>query len=340
MEEKKQNIFFRLIKLFIWIAIIGGVIIYNNYSNFKTEKLITKNKIIEIKSGETIKDFSEKLNINYYFIKKYLSDNNKSDFGLLVGRFGIKKRFKYGRNYYLYANSYCGKRDGINNFRMMEYFDIDDYLTKKGLINSGEYISYSQNSEKIKALSKFYKFLNPDFITLEGYLYPDSYKLKYPLAINKLIIKQLDNFENKVYNKILSDKSSEEINKIINLASIVEKEEKSNSEKSTVAGILKKRLENNWNIGADITVCYPHSLTANECKMVISKYIREESEYNTRTMTGLPKTPIGNPQFSSITAVVNPNITEYWFYLHNTNTGKIYYGKTNAEHEANKKYLY
>ncbi|MDQ7008980.1 MAG: endolytic transglycosylase MltG [Candidatus Gracilibacteria bacterium] len=340
MEEKKQNIFFRLIKLFIWIAIIGGVIIYNNYSNFKTEKLITKNKIIEIKSGETIKDFSEKLNINYYFIKKYLSDNNKSDFGLLVGRFELKKDSNIEEIIISMQTPIAEKEIELTILEGWNIFDIDDYLTKKGLINSGEYISYSQNSEKIKALSKFYKFLNPDFITLEGYLYPDSYKLKYPLAINKLIIKQLDNFENKVYNKILSDKSSEEINKIINLASIVEKEEKSNSEKSTVAGILKKRLENNWNIGADITVCYPHSLTANECKMVISKYIREESEYNTRTMTGLPKTPIGNPQFSSITAVVNPNITEYWFYLHNTNTGKIYYGKTNAEHEANKKYLY
>ncbi len=74
--------------------------------------------------------------------------------------------------------------------------------------------------------------------------------------------------------------------------------------------------------------------------MVITKYIREKSEYNTRTMQGLPKTPIWNPQFSSINAVINPNNTEFWFYLHNTNSGKIYYWKTNAEHEANKKYLY
>jgi cell division protein YceG involved in septum cleavage len=79
-------------------------------------------------------------------------------------------------------------------------------------------------------------------------LYPDSYKIKYPIQINKLVIKQLDNFEQKVYNKILSEKSTDEIIKIVNLASIVEKEEKSNSEKPTVAGILKKRLENNWNI--------------------------------------------------------------------------------------------
>jgi len=79
-------------------------------------------------------------------------------------------------------------------------------------------------------------------------LYPDTYKIKYPVQINKLVIKQLDNFENKVYNKILSDKSSDEILKIVNLASIVEKEEKNSLEKSTVAGILKKRLNAGWKI--------------------------------------------------------------------------------------------
>jgi cell division protein YceG involved in septum cleavage len=68
------------------------------------------------------------------------------------------------------------------------------------------------------------------------------------LEINKLVIKQLNNFEEKVYNKILSDKNPNEIYEIVNLGSIVEKEEKSDKEKPTVAGILKKRFENNWNI--------------------------------------------------------------------------------------------
>ena len=336
--EKKQNIIFRLFKLIIWIAIIWWIIIYNNYSNFKTDILVKESIIIDIKDKETSKDLAEKLNINYYFLRQYLK--NKEDFNLLKWRFEIEENSNIDNILENMKKPLEEKQVEITILEWWNIFDIDEYLTNKSYIKKWEYISYAQNSEKIKALTKFYNFLSSDFITLEWFLYPDSYKLKYPLAINKLVIKQLDNFENKVYNKILSDKSSEEINKIVNLASIVEKEEKSNSEKSTVAGILKKRLENNWNIWADITVCYPHSLTANECKMVISKYINEKSKYNTRTMIWLPKTPIWNPQFSSINAVVNPNNTDYWFYLHNTNTWKIYYWKTNAEHEANKKYLY
>ena len=74
--------------------------------------------------------------------------------------------------------------------------------------------------------------------------------------------------------------------------------------------------------------------------MVVSKYIHEKSNYNTRTMIWLPKTPIWNPSFNSINTTLNDKKTEYRYYLHNPKTGKIYYWKTNAEHEANKKYMY
>jgi len=336
--EKKQNIFFRLTKLIIWIAVIWGIVVYNNYSDFKTEVLIKESQIIEIKDKETTKDFAKKLNINYYFLRQYLKDKPK--FSLLKWKFKIKENSKIDDILESMKKPLEAKQVDVTILEWWNIFDIDDYLANKWYIQKWEYIAYAQNPEKIKALSKFYKFLDPNFISFEWFLYPDSYKIKYPVKINKLVIKQLDNFENKVYNKILSDKNPDEIYKIVNLASIVEKEEKNDKEKPTVAGILKKRLENKRNIWADITVCYPHNLTANECKMVVSKYIREKSEYNTRVIKWLPKTPIWNPQFSSINAVVNPNITQYWFYLHNTNSGKIYYWKTNAEHEANKKYLY
>ena len=68
-----------------------------------------------------------------------------------------------------------------------------------------------------------------------------------------------------------------------------------------VAGILKKRLDENWLIGADATVCYPYKVTYKECTpdFVVSK-IQDKNEYNTRTKIGLPKTPISNPSFASI----------------------------------------
>ena len=53
-------------------------------------------------------------------------------------------------------------------------------------------------------------------------------------------------------------------------------------------------------------------------------------------MTWLPKSPIWNPSYETINATLNSKTTPYYFYLHDTQTSKIYYWKNNAEHERNK----
>ena len=87
---------------------------------------------------------------------------------------------------------------------------------------------------------------------------------------------------------------------------------------------------------ADITVCYPYELIAEECKMNISKYIYERNDYNTRTMLWLPKTPIWNPSLETIKATLYDEDSLYYYYLHDTKTWQIYYWKTNEDHEQNK----
>jgi len=95
----------------------------------------------------------------------------------------------------------------------------------------------------------------------------------------------LKNFEKKVYTPLLSEKTPSEIIDIINMASIVEREERNIAEKATVAGILLKRIREKWYIGADITVCYPYELTENECtqRFIASKVNIDKNDYNTRT---------------------------------------------------------
>ena len=331
----------KILKLILIFLIIFITYFYYSYNNFKSDILITDTKIIEIKSGETIKDLSEKLDINSYFLKKYIEDTN-SNFKLLAWRFNIKNWSKIENILKSMETPLPEKQINLTILEWWNIYDIDEYLTNKWLIKQNAYIFYVKNSKKIDALKEFYSFLKSDFISLEWYLYPDTYSLKVPLKINELVIKQLDNFEIKVYNKLFKETklTNSIIYDVINLASIVEKEEKNPLEKSTVAWILKKRLQNWWKIWADITICYPHKLTAEQCKMVISKYIREKSDYNTRTMIWLPKTPIWNPNFETINATLNYKKTKYWFYLHNVKTWEIHYAETNSQHESNKKYMY
>lgn len=326
---------FTFIILLIWII---WIIIYSNYQSFKTKKIVKKTSYIEINRWDNFKSLSNKIEwINDFYLWIYLN-KNIPNYELQAGKYKVNTWATISE-IIENLNKPVFTEEKITFLEWWNIYDIDDYLNYKWFINKWDYIDYVTNIQKIKALSRFYNFIKNQK-TLEWYLYPDTYKITTPLKINKLVIKQLDNFENKVYNKILTKYDNKTIEDIINLASIVEKEEKNPKEKSTVAWILKKRLNSGWKIWADITVCYPHKLTSEECKMVVSKYINEKNEYNTRTMLWLPKTPIWNPSFETINATLNDKKTNYWFYLHNVKSWKIYYWETNAEHEANKKYMY
>jgi len=347
-DTKKTNIFFRLFKLIIWIAIIGWVVFWNKYSTF-TNTPLSKEKPTTVTIQKW--DYYSTLNNKFLdedwneildplYLKIYLKLNPPSVPNLQAGSYKITKGTTLSTLFEQLEKPIQSEEVTVTFLEWWNIFDIDEYLTNRELIEEWAFMKYARTNW-IEEQRGRYPFLEKA-ITLEWFLYPDSYRLFVnQFSPEYLASKMLDNFETKVYEKILEWKSNEEILEIVNIASILEKEEKNDAEKPTVAWILKKRYEDNWMIWADITVCYPHDLTAEECKLVVTEYINEVNEYNTRTKTGLPKTPIGNPQFSSVEAVVNPKDTPHWFYLHNTNTGKIYYAKTNAEHEYNKaNYLY
>ena len=341
IENSNSNSFwyFRIFKLLIWIIIFVVFFIFYSYKNFESKVLINEDKVVTIEKLDTFNNLWLKINeLNTFHYKIYIK-NNEPDFSLQEWTYNLKS----WQNITEVLESLDKPIYEEMNITFLEWwniYDIDYYLMKKWLINKWDYISYVNNEDKIQKLSKFFNFIETQK-TLEWFLYPDTYKINAAkFKINELVIKQLENFEEKVYEKILINLNNEQINDLVNLASIVEKEEKNPNEKPTVAGILKKRLNNWWMIWADITVCYPHKLTSQECKMVVTKYINEKSEYNTRTKLWLPKTPIWNPSYETINATLNDKETDYWFYLHNIKSWKIYYGKTNQEHERNKKYMY
>ena len=332
---KKPNPLFLILKISILIFLVIWFFIYNWYSNFKTDILVWEEIIINIEEWNNYKDIATKLNLNNNYLRIYLK-NEKPEFELLVWKFQIKENSDIVQVFEALKNPIIEDEINITILEWWNIYDIDYFLTNKKLIIEWEYISYVNSLEKIEKLTEFFPFLKW-LKTLEWFLYPDTYRvISDGFKINVFVIKQLENFENKVYNEILSEYDNKTVEEVVNLASIVEKEEKNTTEKPTVAWILKKRLNEWWMIWADITVCYPHELTAEECKMVVSKYIAEKSEYNTRTMTWLPKTPIWNPSFETINATLNSKDSPYYFYLHDTKTSKIYYWKNNAEHEMNK----
>lgn len=111
---------------------------------------------------------------------------------------------------------------------------------------------------------------------------PDTYRISKTADAKSIIRVMLDEFQKKIAPTYTS--LGKDAYKTLILASIVEREEKNKANKSTVAGILTKRLKEGIPLGADATVCYSFKLTQSECTpSFINQNIGNASEYNTRS---------------------------------------------------------
>ena len=127
-------------------------------------------------------------------------------------------------------------------------------------------------------------------------------------------------------------------NEVITLASIVEREGRSDEDRPVIAGILLKRLKADWPLQADATLQYVLGYQAFEKswwkKSLTATDKTVQSPYNTYRNPGLPPAPISNPGLASIKAVVYSKESDYWFYLHD-NDGRIHYARTLEDHNSN-----
>lgn len=191
------------------------------------------------------------------------------------------------------------------------------------------------------SLGKDDDFLN-EFLSLtvgkEGYLFPDTYLFPKSISASAIVTKMQQTFDKKIgdvgYNELI-------------MASLIERETLGDSEKPIVAGILYKRIDNDWPLQVDATLQYAKANTicktqVKDCKYWEDVYIIDKeiySTYNTYKNLGLPPTPISNPGLSSINASKSPEKSDYWYYIHDSK-GLIHFGKSLEEHNSNiRKYL-
>lgn len=169
--------------------------------------------------------------------------------------------------------------------------------------------------------------------SLEGFLFPDTYEFTKNATTTEVLDTLLKTFTRKVSSETDLDASTELTPyQVVVLASLIEKEAgKSFEEKQTIAGILLKRMKNNWLLQVDAAFLYEKK----DWKASIYADDKlSDSLYNTYRRKGLPPTPIDNPGLDSIKSVLTPKQSPYWFYLHGLD-GVVRYAKTNDEHLKN-----
>lgn len=176
----------------------------------------------------------------------------------------------------------------------------------------------------------------------EGYLFPDTYLFPAGVLAQKALSVIIENFEQKwqqVKKKAVNKNLSRD--QIVILASLVEREARTEKDRRVVAGILVKRLQSDWPLQVDASVQYAKASSVcslqSKCDwwpVVTGRDLEINSPYNSYQQTSLPPTPICSPSLFSLMAVADYQETDYWFYLSDLE-GKTHFAKTLAEHNQN-----
>jgi len=207
--------------------------------------------------------------------------------------------------------------------------DIDAALAAKGWIAPGAYAAIAEG----KSVPAPFEVHSP---TYEGYLYPDTYAvLPDEFSAEAFIRRQLQTFHDRVVVPTAGRLGERDLHDVVVMASLIEKEEPTPAQRPLVAGILWKRLDNDWKLGVDATSRYTLDDWSDR-RAFLAKLRDPADPYNTRLHRGLPPTPIGNPGVGSIEAAIAPVETEFWYYLHDS-TGTLRPARDLAGHAANKR---
>ncbi len=182
-------------------------------------------------------------------------------------------------------------------------------------------------------------------VVKEGYMFPDTYMVPKDATAGAIVTLFTDTFNEKVTSSMRSEAKQNDLTfeESLILASIVEREGRTDEDRPIIAGILLNRRKANWPLQADATLQYALGYQSKE-KTWWKKELFEEdkavrSPYNTYINKGLPPAPICNPGLSAIKAALYPKNTEYMYYIHD-DTGQVHYAKTLDEHTVNiSKYL-
>jgi len=161
----------------------------------------------------------------------------------------------------------------------------------------------------------------------EGYLFPNTYRFADGTTNARVLEKLTTQFSTETKNLNITKDD-------VILASIIERETLSDAEKPVVAGILKKRLAENWPLEVDASIQYIMGSSQEWWPIPLLGDRKRPSTYNTYLNRGLPPTPICNPGLASLRVATNPESSPYYFYLHDK-SGGIHYATTLSEHTAN-----
>lgn len=341
VRKRKKSKFGLILILLVLITIISLMAAYGYYksaigpvSNDNEDKVL-----IEIASGSTSEKISTVLydnglikNKNIFKLQVKLSKTGNK---LKAGKHSLSKSMSVDE---IIDSLVAGGQSGDTiRFTIPEGYELEmiaSRLEKENLADKERFLQLTSDKENFQEKFEFLKELE-EGQSLEGFLFPSTYEVFVNAKEEDIIGKMLKEFE-KTYSDDLKEKAKNlnmDLNQVVTLASIIEREGRLDSEREIMSGVFHNRLKINMNLQSCATVQY----ILGERKPVLSTAeTLIPSPYNTYINSGLPPAPIAAPGKTSLVAAVNPADVDYKYFVLTGRDGSHTFSRTLAEHNKAK----
>jgi len=357
IRKKETSIIKKIMKYFmialLLMVIIGGFFTWN-YIKSETQPVDTAQTELvsfEIEQGASVKDVSKALEKegiirNSKLFNFYLKFKNVS--GFKSGLYHVSKSMTLDE--IIAELSGAGKDKNQNATKVLiregeQLTDIAKEVEKSTKYSAEDFMAKVQDEDFLRYLvQKFPKLLTQSFngyqvkYVLEGYLFPATYDMNDSKTLQMLItemVAKTDEVMSKYYDKIL--KSDYTLQQILALASLIEKEGTKLEDRKKISSVFHNRIKENMKLQTDVSVQY--ALGEHKESLSLSD-LEVDSPYNLYQNYGVGPGPYNSPSEDSIVAALEPEKTDYLYFLADIHTKEIYYAKTYEEHlELKAKYI-
>ncbi len=205
-------------------------------------------------------------------------------------------------------------------------FDVARILESAGAMSSDDFLKAAADPTPIRDL-------DPAAKTLEGYLFPSTYRITHSTTAAEFCRQMTAQFRKHWTQDQAKLGHAADVHHAVTLASLVEKETGVAAERPLVAGVFENRLKINMPLQCDPTTIYAALLENRFRDMIYKSDLASQNPYNTYQHTGLPPGPIANPGENSIQAALHPAETGYLYFVAKPGGGRHTFSSDLAGHE-------
>jgi UPF0755 protein len=184
-----------------------------------------------------------------------------------------------------------------------------------GRLFAAERFGRPRDWDKLTADPELIRDIAPQAPTLEGYLFPDTYKFNPGTTPRAIVQAMVQNFRRHFGNEMAYITTGLDLHQTVTLASIVETEAKLPQERPMVASVYLNRIHRNMLLGADPTVIYALKLAHRWDGNIHKADLEIDSPFNTYRVHGLPPGPVANPGMASLRAAAQPANTQFLYFV-------------------------